>query len=619
MAEVATPPPAPTGAVGASTVTRLLPGDLSFQTVLDFACSVQRARGPGSQARKEAMVQGFIRDNIARESRRAWEVFRLLLPHLDMHRPPCMLQEARLGTFLLQAAAIPEGSERWRRVKGWIDPLLADKHTVGQFAEVLCKCLFNEHCAVVPGTPQSRQLKVAHVNELLDRLSAASGNTDLVVPLLRELYQRTTPQQLKHLVQIIQRDHRIQLGEAYIFPRGRPSDGGKGGAQGPATIAGQQAGTVQFLVEIKLDGERQQIHMPADPSQPCNYFSRRGIDHGPELERQGGGRFRCFDPVVRAQVRARDVILDGELLSWNRSRRRFEVFGSWRSMVRALNEGAMPSDLLDCADYDGNLNVGGADWEAPMLQDLEACYVCWDILWADGKPLAQLPLLERHRLLRQAVSPAPPEGIPLVPTRPSAPRRGALRGRIVLLLPGEAIFPGVPVPRVCSTVPEVDAAIREAMTLGLEGIVAKRLGSPWTAGDRSGNWVKFKPDYVDRVDLDGVIIGVWHGERERSGKYGEFLLGIRCRRLRGSGSAGQAGSGTGGNGDGDDDGGRGEGGGSSGRGAASQTWASFVKVGAGLRMAELERLTALLEPHTCQQPPSCYQWVPDPHSGAARK
>lgn len=40
---------------------------------------------------------------------------------------------------------------------------------------VRLQCLFNEHCAVVPGTPQSRQLKVAHVNELLDRLSAAAG------------------------------------------------------------------------------------------------------------------------------------------------------------------------------------------------------------------------------------------------------------------------------------------------------------------------------------------------------------------------------------------------------------------------------------------------------------
>lgn len=43
-------------------------------------------------------------------------------PQLDMHRPPYMLQEARLSTALLRAAAIPEGSDRWRRIKGWVDP-----------------------------------------------------------------------------------------------------------------------------------------------------------------------------------------------------------------------------------------------------------------------------------------------------------------------------------------------------------------------------------------------------------------------------------------------------------------------------------------------------------------
>lgn len=35
--------------------------------------------------------------------------------------------------------------------------------------------LFNDHCSVAPGTSQARLLKVAHVNGLLDRLSAASG------------------------------------------------------------------------------------------------------------------------------------------------------------------------------------------------------------------------------------------------------------------------------------------------------------------------------------------------------------------------------------------------------------------------------------------------------------
>ncbi|KAL4440058.1 hypothetical protein ABPG75_003059 [Micractinium tetrahymenae] len=702
MAEAAPPPPpAPTGtAAGTAGGTgngRLLPGELSFQTLVGFVRSIRRVRGRGSQAQKEAMVQGFIRDNIVRESGQAWDVFRLLLPHLDTHRPPHMLQEARLGTALLRAAAIPEGSDRWWRIKGWIDPLLADKHTVGQFAEVLSKSLFQDHCAIASGTPQARRLKVRQVNDFLDRLSAASGESDLLVPLLRELYHMTTPQQLKQLVQIIQRDFRYQLSETYIFPRWHPdaeacyahcydarqvfnglcdpaapfqarlelgrcaqpqlslamyssralvekmqqmearaqtaavaeaadaaagaaaadggngsgsgggkgsgrSGGGKGGvgrggarAGAAASGAGQQGAPVHFLVEIKLDGERQQIHMPADPSQHCNYFSRRGIDHGPHRERQGGGHFHCFDPVVRAQVRAKGAILDGELLNWNKRKQRFEVFGSWRSVIRALNEGGMPTDLLDCTDYEGNLNVEDADWEAPMLKDLEACYVCWDILWADGRQLSQLPLLERQCLLRQTIRPAPPEGIPLVPTNPSAPHRGALWGRIVLLLPGEACYPGVPVPCVCSTVAEMDEAIKEVMDKRMEGIVAKRLSSPWTAGDRSGSWIKFKPDYVRKVELDAVVIGVWHGERERSGKYGEFLLGIRCCPPHCQGQAERGG---------DDNDGAAEGGSS---GSSSYKWASFVKVGAGLKMAEMEQLTAILEPNTCEQPPACYR------------
>lgn len=49
--------------------------------------------------------------------------------------------------------------------------------------------------------------------------------------------------------------------------------------------------------------------------------------------------------------------------------------------------------------------------------------------------------------------------------------------------------------------------------------------------------------------------------------------------------------------------------------AASATWpasawvhaSAALQVGAGLRMAEMEQLTAILEPNTCQQPPPCYR------------
>lgn len=41
-----------------------------------------------------------------------------------------------------------------------------------------------------------------------------------------------------------------------------------------------------------------------------------------------------------------------------------------------------------------------------------------------------------------------------------------------------------------------------------EGIVLKDLGSKWEPGDRSGKWLKLKPDYIHAgSDLDVLIIG----------------------------------------------------------------------------------------------------------------
>jgi ATP-dependent DNA ligase len=41
-----------------------------------------------------------------------------------------------------------------------------------------------------------------------------------------------------------------------------------------------------------------------------------------------------------------------------------------------------------------------------------------------------------------------------------------------------------------------------------EGIVVKDLSSKWEPSDRSGKWLKLKPDYVQAgSDLDVLIIG----------------------------------------------------------------------------------------------------------------
>lgn len=43
-----------------------------------------------------------------------------------------------------------------------------------------------------------------------------------------------------------------------------------------------------------------------------------------------------------------------------------------------------------------------------------------------------------------------------------------------------------------------------------EGIVLKDLGSKWEPSDRSGKWLKLKPEYIRAgSDLDVLIIGLY--------------------------------------------------------------------------------------------------------------
>lgn len=43
-----------------------------------------------------------------------------------------------------------------------------------------------------------------------------------------------------------------------------------------------------------------------------------------------------------------------------------------------------------------------------------------------------------------------------------------------------------------------------------EGVVLKDLGSKWEPGDRSGKWLKLKPEYIRAgADLDVLIIGLY--------------------------------------------------------------------------------------------------------------
>ena len=59
----------------------------------------------------------------------------------------------------------------------------------------------------------------------------------------------------------------------------------------------------------------------------------------------------------------------------------------------------------------------------------------------------------------------------------------------------------------------LDAFFAEKVSLGLEGIVAKRLDSTYQAGARNFNWIKLKRSYQGELSdsVDCVVVGYWRG------------------------------------------------------------------------------------------------------------
>jgi DNA ligase D-like protein (predicted ligase)/DNA ligase D-like protein (predicted 3'-phosphoesterase) len=119
-------------------------------------------------------------------------------------------------------------------------------------------------------------------------------------------------------------------------------------------------------------------------------------------------------------------------------------------------------------------------------RSLPVTYVAFDILERDGAPLIHLPLEERRRILEEYVK----EGKYLV-------RSIAVQGE------GERYY-------------------AEVVKRGLEGVMAKRLGSPYEPGARSGSWLKVKA----LKSCDCVVFGYTRGEGVRAGTFGALVLGL---------------------------------------------------------------------------------------------
>ena len=232
-----------------------------------------------------------------------------------------------------------------------------------------------------------------------------------------------------------------------------------------------------IYIEDKLDGERVHAHITrALGKVRVRMFSRRNeefVDYArvlaPYLQ-------RALAPDVSA------VILDGEMLTWDDSLKRFGAF----------------SDNKDAS----------ARMTADATSPRHLCFVIFDVVFVKGfKPRPQLP--------GTAPWPAALDGD--ISSRVLSDRKRIL----------DAIMNDVPryVERIHTTLvtadpkgPAVWAALDRAIANNLEGVMMKRADSTYTRG-RSMFWMKLKPEHAEGASqtMDIAIVGGYFSVGSRGG------------------------------------------------------------------------------------------------------
>src|ERR1035437_8598068 len=176
--------------------------------------------------------------------------------------------------------------------------------------------------------------------------------------------------------------------------------------------------------------------------------------------------------AARKQIKAKTIILDSEALAYNPESEEFLPFQETtkRRRKHGIEE---------------------------MAKSLPLKAFVFDILYKDGQSLIDLPLTKRMEILKEVL----PEDDVLIRTKNQT----------------------VKDPKTLSLL------LEDAISKGLEGLVIKKLESPYEAGARNFNWVKLKRHSNGELNdtIDCVILGYISGKGKRAAfGAGALLVGV---------------------------------------------------------------------------------------------
>lgn len=345
--------------------------------------------------------------------------------------------------------------------------------------------------------PEAKKLTVAQVYERLMQIATTSGEGTVAqkTDLLAELLQKLSGREARYLLRIPLGRLRLGIGDPTVMEGLSWSKAGDKSlrpqierAYNVCSDLGEvarlfKAGGVDALAKISVEvGKPVRMALAERAKSAEDIVTRLGKC---AVENKYDG-FRCqvhkqdgqvrifsrnleettamFPDIVegiRKQVKAKAVILEGEALAYDPET---DEFHSFQVTVQRKRK------------YD--------------IEEMSAKFplrlVAFDLLYLDGKDFTAQPYSKRHDTLA------------------------------ALITPGDRIQ--VAQQLVTRDTKEIEKFFMEAITGGLEGIMAKRLDSKYQAGARNFNWIKLKRSYQGHLSdtVDAVVVGYLRGRGMRA-------------------------------------------------------------------------------------------------------
>jgi DNA ligase-1 len=221
-------------------------------------------------------------------------------------------------------------------------------------------------------------------------------------------------------------------------------------------------------VESKYDGFRLQIHYSKDKGE-VKIFSRN-------LE-EVSAMYPDIVAGVKNEIKAENIIFEGEAIGFDPQTSNFLPFQETVQRKRKYN-------------------IEQKSKEIPLK------LFAYELLFLNNKNFIHLPFEERRKNLEKVIS-----------------QKKDLFKETILLSSQQIV----------EKEKKLEFLFDEAVTRGLEGIVAKKLNGVYQPGARGWNWIKFKRSYSSKIEdtIDCLVMGydVGKGKRTSFG-IGAFLVGV---------------------------------------------------------------------------------------------